>query len=132
MSVDYRVRVVYGVRFNMKEHRARTKNITFNPSAPYCPKTGKRIPEYIETGVLLEDIEEIASSIGLMVCSDTDCQNYFIGAMSEPIDLNEVSFVSLFDNVIGIKDLTELIHIFCAESGISSKTLNFYAVGNVG
>jgi hypothetical protein len=127
MSADYHVSVVYGVKFDRKLHTYKKKNPSFNPDAPFDPKTGRRVEEYIEIGILKEHVIKVAEIHGLDYRADTDEELLFIGICSKSVDLNECTHVKL--NMDNVGDIKTTMRRFCSDSGVPFDTLGYYAVG---
>lgn len=126
MSADYYIYAVYGVKFNRKRHSTKEKNPKFNPNAPFDAKTGKRVEEYIETGISKKHIENVARIHGLDVVSDTDGENLFIGRCSNRVDVNNETHIKL--NMDHLGDFEVIMWRFCKDSGVPFDTFGHYAV----
>lgn len=127
MGADYYIYAVYGVKFDKKLHTKQVKNPNFNPDAPFDPKTGRRVDEYVEVGILKEHVEKVAKIHGLDMVSDTDEENLFIGKCSDGVDLNNSTHVKL--NMDHLGDFEDKMRRFCKDSGVPFDTFGHYAVG---
>lgn len=124
MSVSFYACPVYGICVPADKIKTKMRNPVYNPEAPYDPRTGRKIDEYITESL---DIDQIASDHGLKMCVSTDSEYLFIGIHGSNIDIGNQHFSKL--PPIDIKDTDAKLEYICNKYGFDFNTLGYYTVG---
>ncbi len=122
---------VYGFHVETKSILSKAPNPKYNPNAPFDPKTGARIPQFIEDKSTLDNLRLDARKLGFTETSTTDGNDTFIGIVAKNsacIGEGGEEFSSLQE--FNLPEIHSKLAALASKYGISKNSITFHAVGN--